>query len=118
MAATSGAGAVTQLAFLALLALNLVAGFHALGTLMSVGLMMLPAAAARMWTHRLDATIALAAALGVIAAYAGLVASYALGLPSGPSIVLAAGLLYAISLVFGPAGGMLRNAPKRRHLEG
>lgn len=118
MAATSGAGAVTQLAFLALLALNLVAGFHALGTLMSVGLMMLPAAAARMWTHRLDATIALAAALGVIAAYAGLVASYALGLPSGPSIVLAAGLLYALSLVFGPAGGMLRNSPKRRHLEG
>ena len=117
-AATTGAGALTQLAFLALLALNLVAGFHALGTLMSVGLMMLPAAAARLWTHRLDATIALAAALGVVCAYAGLVASYALGLPSGPSIVLAAGAVYAISLVFGRTGGMLRNISNRTHLRG
>lgn len=117
-AATTGAGALTQLAFLALLALNLVAGFHALGTLMSVGLMMLPAAAARLWTRRLDATIALAAALGVVSAYAGLVASYALGLPSGPSIVLAAGAVYALSVVFGRTGGMLRNVANKKHLEG
>jgi zinc/manganese transport system permease protein len=117
-AATTGAGAATQLAFLALLVLNLVAGFHALGTLMSVGLMMLPALAARMWTHRLDAAIALAAAFGVLAAYAGLVVSYALGLPSGPAIVLAAGCLYFLSLAFGRAGGMLRNVRQSRHLEG
>ncbi|MDE2361907.1 MAG: metal ABC transporter permease [Hyphomicrobiales bacterium] len=116
-AVTTGAGAVTQLAFLALLVLNLVAGFQALGTLMSVGLMMLPAAAARLWTQRLDAAIALAAALGLVAAYCGLVASYAWGLPSGPAIVLAAGFLYVVSLVFGRAGGALRNLPKRRHLE-
>jgi zinc/manganese transport system permease protein len=117
-AATTGAGAPTQLAFLALLALNLVAGFHALGTLMSVGLMMLPAAAARLWTRRLDATIALAAGLGLVSAYAGLVASYALGLPSGPSIVLAAGAVYALSVVFGRTGGMLRDVAKKKHLRG
>ena len=104
--------------FLGLVVLNLVAGFHALGTLMSVGLMMLPALAARMWTHRLDAAIALAAVFGLAAAYAGLVASYALGLPSGPSIVLAAGCVYFVSLVFGRTGGMLRNVSRRPHLEG
>jgi zinc/manganese transport system permease protein len=116
-AATTGAGAITQLAFLALLVLNLVAGFHALGTLMSVGLMMLPAAAARLWTQRLDAAIGLAALLGAVSSYAGLIVSYRYGTPSGPSIVLAAGCLYFVSLIFGRAGGALRNLPRRRHLE-
>jgi zinc/manganese transport system permease protein len=115
--ATTRAGAVTQLAFLALLVLNLVAGFQALGTLMSVGLMMLPALAARLWTQKLDAAIALAAVFGVASAYVGLVASYALSLPSGPAIVLAAGGVYFVSLIFGRAGGALRQWPKRRHLE-
>jgi zinc/manganese transport system permease protein len=116
-AATTGAGAFTQLAFLALLVLNLVAGFHALGTLMSVGLMMLPAAAARLWTERLDIAMALSALIGAVSAYAGLVASYRYGLPSGPAIVLAAGVVYFVSLVFGRTGGMLRDFPKNRHLE-
>ena len=115
--AATGAGALTQLAFLGLLVLNLVAGFQALGTLMSVGLMMLPALAARLWTQKLDAAIALAALIGIACAYAGLVASYALSLPSGPAIVLAAGCVYFVSLVFGRAGGALRGRPKRRHLE-
>ena len=115
--AATGAGALTQLAFLGLLVLNLVAGFQALGTLMSVGLMMLPALAARLWTQKLDTAIALAALIGVVSAYAGLVASYALSLPSGPAIVLAAGCVYFVSLVFGQAGGALRGRPKRRHLE-
>ena len=43
----SRAGPPTHLLFLGLVVLNLVAGFHALGTLLAVGLMMLPATAAR-----------------------------------------------------------------------
>ena len=117
MQAATGAGAFTQLAFLALLVLNLVAGFQALGTLMSVGLMMLPALAARLWTQKLDTAIALAALIGAVSAYVGLVASYALSLPSGPAIVLAAGVVYFVSLIFGRVGGVLRDRPKRRHLE-
>lgn len=117
MATTAGRGAFAQLAFLALLVLNLIAGFHALGTLMAVGLMMLPAAAARLWTDRLDAALALSAALALAASYVGLVASFRLGLPSGPAIVLSAGALYFVSLVFGRAGGLVRFASRRRHLE-
>ena len=45
--------APTHLAFLGLVVLNLVGGFHALGTLLSVGMMMLPAAAARFWTSEI-----------------------------------------------------------------
>ena len=46
----SRAGTPTHLIFLGLVVLNLVGGFHALGTLLAVGMMMLPAAASRFWT--------------------------------------------------------------------
>ena len=104
--------------FLALVVLNLVAGFQALGTLMAVGLIMLPAAGARLWTHDLTLTLLLAGGLGALSAYAGLVLSFHAGAPAGPSIILAAGGLYFISLGFGRAGGLINNLRPRRHLEG
>lgn len=115
---TNAMGEAIPFLFLALVVLNLVAGFHALGTLMAVGLIMLPAAAARLWTVRLAATLPLSAAIGAICAYAGLVYSNETGAPTGPAIILAAGIVYFISLVFGRAGGLLRLRRPRRHLEG
>ena len=47
-------GSPVHFIFLGLVVLNLVGGFQALGTLLSVGLMMLPAAAARFWTVRVE----------------------------------------------------------------
>jgi zinc/manganese transport system permease protein len=102
-------GAVTaHLLFLVLLVLNLVAGFQALGTVLAVGLLILPPATARLWAHSLPATVLLATAIAACASYAGLIASYAFELPSGPSIVLAAGVLYLASLVLSPTGGLRR----------
>jgi zinc/manganese transport system permease protein len=115
---TSAMGEAIPFLFLALVVLNLVAGFHALGTLMAVGLIMLPAAAARLWTDRLAATLPLSAAIGAVCAYAGLVFSNETGAPTGPAIILAAGIVYFLSLVFGQAGGLLRLRRPRRHLEG
>ena len=102
-----GGGALVHLAFLALVVLNLVAGFQALGTLMAVGLMMLPAAAARMWVRSLPALIALAALIALSTGYIGLVLSFRFDLPSGPAIVLVAGAVYLVSLLGGRVGGML-----------
>jgi len=118
LASVSRSGAAIQSVFLMLVALNLVAGFHALGTLLSVGMMMLPAISARLWTHNMSGMIALAALFGVIGAYVGLLASYFWGLPSGPLIILACGGIYVVSLVAGPAGGFLRKFTPRSHLEG
>jgi zinc/manganese transport system permease protein len=53
----------------------------------------------------------------MLAGYAGLVISFHAGLPSGPLIILAAGVLYLLALIFGPAGGFLRRLKPRRHLE-
>lgn len=114
---TTRFGEAIPFVFLGLVVVNLVAGLHALGTLMAVGLIMLPAAAARLWTVRLAATLPLAAAIGGASAYAGLVFSNETGAPTGPAIVLAAGLVYFVSLIFGRAGGVLRLRRPRRHLE-
>jgi zinc/manganese transport system permease protein len=104
--------------FLALVVLNLVAGFHALGTLLAVGVIMLPAAAAKLWTKELSLMLPLAAAIGALSSYAGLVVSYRSGLPSGPVIILAAGLFYFVSLGLGRAGGLARLRRPRGHLQG
>ncbi len=97
--AVSGGGSVYRTVFLALVVLDLVAGFQAFGTLLAVGPLLLPAAAARCWTRALGPSMALAAGLGLAAGYAGLLLSFFLNLPSGPSIVLMAGALYLLSLL-------------------
>ncbi|MES2821275.1 MAG: metal ABC transporter permease [Pseudomonadota bacterium] len=97
--------------FLTLVVLNLVIGFQAIGALMVVGLMMLPAAAARFWSHHLPSLLLLAALTGALCVWLGLLLSYYANLPSGPCIVLLAGLAYAVSVLLGPVNGLLRAQP-------
>lgn len=103
--------------FLGLVVLNLVAGFQALGTLMAVGIMILPAAAARFWATSIGGMLAVAASVAAISSVAGLLASYHAGLPSGPAIILSAGTLYLLSLMFGPTGSLAARFWPRAHLE-
>src|SRR3954449_1733308 len=113
----SRAGGPAHLAFLGLVVINLVSGFHALGTLLAVGTMMLPAATGRFWSRDITAMILIAAACGVVSGYAGLLISFHSGVPSGPAIILVAGAFYVMSVLFGPVGGLARQALPRRHLE-
>ncbi|MDU6388550.1 MULTISPECIES: metal ABC transporter permease [Pantoea] len=94
--------------FLLLVVLNLVAGFQVLGTLMSVGLMMLPAASARFWSRHLAWMLAAAMGLAIAAAVIGLMLSWRFSLPAGPAVVLSAALLFFLSILAGPCGGLLR----------
>ena len=84
-----------------LVVVNLVAGFQALGTLMALGLMMLPAAAARFWAGAVWSLAALSTTLAFLSGFAGLLLSYNFNLPSGPSIILTAGLVYVASILLG-----------------
>jgi zinc/manganese transport system permease protein len=113
--AVGGRGGLVHTLFLTLVVLNLVAGFQALGTLMAVGLMMLPAAAARFWVRELWSLSAISSALALGSGFLGLLLSYHLGLPSGPAIVLVAGLGYVASVLFGPRDS-LRSVYRRRPL--
>jgi zinc/manganese transport system permease protein len=113
----SRTGGPAHLAFLALVVVNLVSGFHALGTLLAVGIMMLPAATGRFWSRDITAMILISAGSGVVAGYAGLLISFHTGVPSGPAIILVAGALYVLSVLFGSVGGLVRQILPRRHLE-
>ena len=99
--ALGGRGAVWHLGFMALVVACVVGGFAALGTLMSVGLMMLPAVAARHWAATLAGQIRAAVALALLASYLGLLLSYYADIPAGPAIVLAAGAAWVVGLLAG-----------------
>ena len=113
----SRAGAPAHLAFMALVVINLVNGFHALGTLLAVGLMILPAGIARFWTRDISAMMLVAVLSAMISGYAGLVLSYLTKIPSGPAIILIAAVIYLVSLLFGTVGGVMRKLFPGRHLE-
>ena len=115
--AVGGPGAVVHFVFLTLVVMNLVAGFHALGTLMAVGLMMLPAAAARFWAGEVATLAATSSGIAFASGYAGLLLSYHADLPSGPAIILVAGGVYVLSVVAGPRGSLRARFVPRRHLE-
>jgi zinc/manganese transport system permease protein len=97
--AVGGGGGAFRAIFIMLVVFNLVASFQAFGTLLAMGPMLLPAAAARCWTHKVWPMIALATVIGMAAAVAGLLISFYANLPSGPAIVMGSGMIYGISLL-------------------
>lgn len=114
--AVGGHGGAIHIVFLALVTCNLVAGFQALGTLMAVGLMMVPAAAARFWVSQVWSLFAVAAAIAVTSGYSGLLLSYYISLPSGPAIILVAGAIYALSVVAGRRDSIRKRYFRPRNL--
>jgi zinc/manganese transport system permease protein len=107
---------IWQQSFLMLVVINLVAGFQTLGTLMAVGLMMLPAVSARLWHDTLPAQLLNASAQAALAGYGGLLLSYHCDTPSGPTIIGCAGFLYAASLLLAPGGWLPRVWPRRHRV--
>ncbi|MRN38664.1 metal ABC transporter permease [Neisseria sp. CCUG17229] len=112
--AVNGKGGFWHVLFLVLVVMNMVAGFQALGTLMSVGLMMLPAITARLWAKSMGMMISMAALIALLCGFAGLLFSYHIEIPSGPAIILCCGVLYVFSVVFGWEGGVVTKWLKRR----
>ena len=103
---------VVEQGFMLLVVLNLLAAFKTLGTLMAVGLMILPATAARYWASTITGQLALGFVFALSSCWIGLTLSYVFPeTPSGPAIVLVAGGLFMISVLLGPLGlgGRLRS---------
>ena len=106
---------VVELWFMVLVVLNLLAAFKALGTLMAVGLMILPATAARYWVRTITAYLFTTFSIALASCRLGpIISFYVPSVPSGLSIVLVAGGLFALSLCLGPQGLRLGHALRRR----
>jgi len=113
----SRAGAPVHIAFLGLVVLNLVGGFQALGTLLAVGLMMVPSVTARFWARDISVMLAVAVGVGVLSGYVGLLLSFHAGIAAGPAVILVAGALCLSSVLIGPVGGIVRQLFPKQHLE-
>ena len=112
------ASSVAHYGFLFLMVINLVGGFHALGTLMAIGIMILPSAAARFWAKTLDGILMTSVLVSIAGCYAGLLLSFYFDLPAGPAIVLSLGVVYMTSIFIGFNGGLLEKYYSGRHLTG
>src|SRR6202012_3612836 len=117
-ARAAGRGGALHLLFMMLVALNLVAGFRAFGALMTVALMMIPAAAGRFWARGYGGQAGAAIVISALASGAGLVLAAKAGVEAGAVMTLCAAVLFAVSGLVGANGGLIVTFAGRRRLAG
>lgn len=100
-------GVLAHAVFMLLLVLNLVGGFHSLGTLMAVAFIVLPAAAARFWVRGVASQMALAILVALSGSLVGLLLSFHAGVAASAAITLSMGGIYLLSLCVGAHGSLL-----------
>jgi zinc/manganese transport system permease protein len=118
LAAMGVRGSLYHYLFLGLAVLNMVAAFQALGTLMALGLMLLPAVASSFWSREVWSMTLIAVPMAFASGLIGLLLSFHAGLPSGPVIVLVAALLFLGSLLFGSRDSVRARLARPVHLRG
>jgi manganese/zinc/iron transport system permease protein len=126
-----------------LVAVGIVIGLEAVGVVLMSALLVAPAAAARQWTDRLGVMLLLSAFFGALAGVTGAVVSsqpewlrwldlvlgsvvealggrravfatgQTSGVPTGPAIVLCAGVVVMMSLLLAPNRGLIWDAARR-----
>jgi zinc/manganese transport system permease protein len=111
-----GKSGLVHAVFIALTVLNMVESYRAMGTLMSAGLMLVPAIAAQFWTQSLRAMLAAATGMAICGAVIGLILAFTYNVPSGPAIILIVGGFYLFSLLFGRFGSVRVRYFPFRHL--
>lgn len=106
-----------HLIFLILVVLNLIAGFQTIGTLMAVGLLILPAAISRLWFKGIIQSYVTGCILVIVACYSGLISSFHLNYPTTSVIIITLGLIYGLSIIAGTNGGILWKYIRLKHLD-
>ncbi len=94
----------TNLLFMLLIAFVIAVAMKIVGILLITSLLIIPAAAARRFASTPEQMAIIAAAFGLIAVTAGLFGSATFDTPSGPSIVVAATAVFAVTLMIPGVG--------------
>jgi manganese/zinc/iron transport system permease protein len=91
-----------------LIVVAVVIGLPAVGVVLMAALLIIPAAAARFWTDRLDLMLGLAAGFGLASGVMGtLISAHVAQASTGPCIILAGTSIFLFSLGFAPRRGLL-----------
>jgi len=92
-------------------------GLQAVGLILMIAMLVIPAAAARFWTNRLLMMLLISGLIGGVSGFVGaLLSAVFADLPSGAVIVLTCGLLFFLSLLLGGERGVLVRSLRRREL--
>ena len=101
---------------------TIVAGLKTTGVILVVAMVITPASAAYQLTNRFSSMLFMAGLFGGLSALLGMMLAYVLNAPSGPSMVLVATAIFALSMLFSPTHGFvfdkLRKLKLKRHIEG
>jgi manganese/zinc/iron transport system permease protein len=102
-----------DMVLMVLVVLVVVAGLQAVGMILVIALLIIPPAAARLWTEKMSSMTLLSSVIGGASGYIGaaLSATYP-NLPAGSIIVLTTSSVFAVSLLFAPTRGLLSRALK------
>lgn len=106
-----------DLALMALIVVVTIVGLQAVGLILMVALLVIPAAAARFWTERMWHMVAISAFLGTLSGSMGAAISALFSkLPSGAMIVLVCTCFFMTSMVLGSSRGLLVRTLRRLRL--
>ena len=107
-----------DIAMMSLVVVVTVVGLQAVGLVLIIAMLIIPAAAARFWFDRMLPMTILAGVLGALSATAGTAMSAVFArLPSGAVIVIVTAVVFVISMIFGPARGVLPRCVRRWALQ-
>lgn len=87
---------------LSLIAVTIVVSLKTVGAILVFALVLIPASTAYQWTHSLTQLTIYSVILGILCSIGGVLISYAWDLPSGPTIVLLATVLFFVSVWYSP----------------
>lgn len=106
-----------DLVLMSLVVIVTVIGLQAVGLILVIALLIIPAAAARFWSDRMSRMTLISAGIGGVSCAFGAALSAVLPrLPSGAMIVLVAFMIFILSMMFGPARGIVPRLLARRRL--
>jgi len=92
---------------LVLIAITIVTSLQTVGIALMLAMLVTPAAAAQLLTHRLPYMMATAALIGAVSNVTGLYLSYYANIASGPAMVLVATSIFILVFLFAPRRGMI-----------
>lgn len=102
-------------ALLAGLSVAVVVSIQAVGVVLVSAMLIIPPSTALFLSKRIERVVLLSTAFGVFSGAVGAVFSYVFeGVSTGPAMVLVAGALFGVALIFGPRGGILVEHLRRR----
>jgi hypothetical protein len=93
-----------------------VTALQSVGVIMSVAMLITPAAVAYQITNRLATMLILSAAAGAVSSLAGMVLAFIFNLPPGPAMVIVATALFGLTMLLAPEYGVVAKAVRRHRM--